>query len=129
MNKRGRPSKITQNTISKLESAFSYGCSDREACLLADIGEQTLYDYQNKNPEFKQRKELLKSKPILKARMTVVNNLESDANLAFKYLERRKRDEFDPRYKEVNLERRKTDNDLTDEEAEAFEDMLENLFQ
>lgn len=128
MNKRGRPVKMTRVVIEKLEEAFSYGCSDREACLLANIGEQTLYDYQRKNPDFKSRKDLLKSNPILKARVSVVNNLEDDPNLALKYLERRCREEFDPKYQRpLFTPNRESDNGLTEEECQSFEELIDNL--
>ncbi len=77
----------------KLEEAFAIGASDVEACLYADISPTALYEYQKKNKEFRERKERLKEKPTLKARQTVVQNLD-DKELAFKYLIRKRRDEF-----------------------------------
>nr|DAN37011.1 MAG TPA: Sf6 terminase small subunit gp1, octamer, DNA-binding, CAPS buffer.65A [Caudoviricetes sp.] len=94
-NKRGRPTIITPEIIAKLEQAFSLGCSDLEACIYADIGKTALYDYQEKNPEFTERKEALKQKLVLKARTIVANALEKeDENTAKWYLERKARDEF-----------------------------------
>jgi len=55
-----------------------------------------LYDYAEKYPEFTDRKEALKQRPILKARQTVVKSLE-DTNTAQWYLERKKKVEFSPR--------------------------------
>lgn len=93
--KRGRPTIITPEIIAKLEQAFSLGCSDLEACIYADIGKTALYDYQEKNPEFRERKEALKQKLVLKARTIVANALEKeDENTAKWYLERKARDEF-----------------------------------
>jgi hypothetical protein len=40
----GRPTKMTPDTVKKLEEAFLLGCSDIEACLVADISKQTLYN-------------------------------------------------------------------------------------
>jgi hypothetical protein len=80
--------------LQKLDIAFSMGCTDEEACLFANISKSALYEYQKKKPEFLEQKELSKFKPILKARMTVVDNLDKDPNFAFKFLERKKRDEF-----------------------------------
>lgn len=85
----GRPTIITEAVLQKLEEAFSLGCTDKEACVLADIAPSTLYNYQEANPEFLERKEQLKEKPILKARKTVVDSLEGDVNSAWKYLERK----------------------------------------
>lgn len=92
----GRPSIVTQRVIDKLEEAFAIGCSDREACLYANISMATLYNYQKVNKEFLERKEMLKEKPILRARQTVISNL-GDVNTAFRFLERKKSDEFGPR--------------------------------
>ena len=83
--------------VKKLDEAFALGCSDEEACIYADISKQTLYNFQDKNQEFLDRKQLLKSRPVLLARQAVINGFNSNPNLALKFLERRKRDEFDPR--------------------------------
>lgn len=92
----GRPSQVTQDALNKLEHAFSIGASDREACLFADISEEALYYHQRKYPEYIKRKELLKEKPLLKARNTVVNSL-NDPDHAEWYLERKGKDEFSSR--------------------------------
>lgn len=89
-----RPTKITEVVVKKLEEAFALGCSDEEACIYANICKQTLYNFQEKNQEFLDRKELLKSKPILGARQAIIKSFNSNPNLALKYLERRKPDEF-----------------------------------
>jgi len=90
----GRPSKITEITLHKLEEVFALGGSDKEACFYADISPSTLYNYQTENPDFLERKELLKENPILLARRTVVSEISRNPHIAFKYLERRRRDEF-----------------------------------
>lgn len=89
-----RPTIMTDEVVSKLEEAFAWGCSDKEACLWADIAEKTLYNYQEKYPEFVQRKEQLKETPVMKARKSVVNSLTNDPKLALQFLERKKKDEF-----------------------------------
>lgn len=94
MNKLGRPTKMTDLTVKKLEEAFALGCSDEEACVYADISKQTLYNYQHENRDFLDRKELLKQRPILKARQEVVSGLDSNPFFALKFLERKKKDEF-----------------------------------
>lgn len=92
----GRPSVMDQITLGKLEHAFSLGCTDKEACLFANIAPDTLYYYQSKNPDFCQRKALLKEKPLMKARSTVVESLD-DPNHAEWYLERKSYGEFSSR--------------------------------
>lgn len=89
----GRPTKMTDITLKKLEEAFAYGSTDEEACFYADISQQTLYNYQKENPDFIYRKEALKQRPILQARITIINNLDKP-KYAFKYLEKKKKDEF-----------------------------------
>lgn len=89
-----RPTVMTEEVIAKLEEAFAWGCTDIEACLWADIGEKTLYNYQEKHPEFLQRKEALKQTPVMKARKAVTGAFSSDPKLALQYLERKKKDEF-----------------------------------
>ena len=92
-----RPTIMKKEIIDKLEEAFLLGCSDSEACLMAGIAPATLYKYQEKHPEFTERKEMLKQKPILLARQTVVRGVQRDPDLALKFLERRKSDEFSTR--------------------------------
>ena len=91
----GRPTLMTPDTVKKLEEAFSLGCSDLEACLYADISKQTLYNYQEKNPAFIDRKEMLKDKLVLKARSNIAKSLSAGDNETSKwYLERKKKAEF-----------------------------------
>jgi hypothetical protein len=72
-----RPTVMTDAVLRKLEEAFLMGCTDIEACLYADIGERTLYDYCDANPEFSQRKNRLKTNPAIKARKLLFQALES----------------------------------------------------
>lgn len=91
-----RPTVMKEAVLTKLEEAFALGCTDLEASLYANIAPATLYNYQDKNPGFLERKEQLKMNPVLKARRTVVEAL-ADPVIAMKYLERKKKDEFSPR--------------------------------
>jgi hypothetical protein len=86
----GRPTVMTQEVIAKLEDAFSWGCTDLEACCFANISKDALYDYCNKNPKFSERKEVLKNHPVMKARRVVVAALEDDdINTAHKVIDRK----------------------------------------
>jgi hypothetical protein len=76
----GRPTVITAEAIRKLEAAFLRGCTDSEACFAADIGRTALYEYQQKNPEFTDRKERLKENPIFLARGVQLEALQSGCN-------------------------------------------------
>jgi len=85
---------ITQEVITKLETAFAMGCQDGEACLFAGVGKTTFYMFQRDNPDFVSRKEHLKQFPILKAREKIHTELGKDTHTARWYLERKARDEF-----------------------------------
>lgn len=86
----GRPTKMTDITVKKLEEAFAMGCSDSEACLFADISKQTLYDYCKRVPTFTDRKELLKSNPILKAKKVLLGALDNgDEKIAQWYVDKK----------------------------------------
>lgn len=93
----GRPTKLNSLTVKKLEEAFALGCTDEEACFYADISKVTLYKYQDKHPEFINRKEALKLRPVLQARQNVVQNLKTDVKNAQWYLERKTK-EFKQRH-------------------------------
>ena len=86
----GRPTAMTKETIQKLEDAFSWGCTDLEACCNADISKSTLYNYCDANPKFMERKEILKNQPVMKARRVVQAALdEDDINTAHKVIDRK----------------------------------------
>lgn len=92
-NKGGRPTVVTPEALLKLEEIFALDGTDEEACAFADISTSALYAYQEKHPEFQERKRRLKERPMLKARRTIVQALE-DPNHAFKYAEKKRRKEF-----------------------------------
>lgn len=87
---------MTNEVLLKLEDAFSISATDKEACFYAGISPTTLYSYQDKNPEFAERKEALKNKPNLKARQTIVQQLD-DVRVAEWWLEKKRPDEFGQR--------------------------------
>lgn len=93
--KRGRPSVITPDIINKLDYAFSIGCSDNEAISYAGISSSAFYNYIDKHPEYKERKEALKLKPVLKAKKANNDLIESGDPVHIRwFLERKKADEF-----------------------------------
>ena len=89
----GRPTKMTKETLSRMEDAFKFGASDEEACAYVEISMTTFYEYQKKHPEFKDKKEQWKNNPILRAKKSLCEGLDN-ADLALKYLERKRSDEF-----------------------------------
>jgi hypothetical protein len=94
IRKRGRPTVLNRYVLRDLKKAYCVDATDKEACSLAGISEKTLYNYQNRNPEFIHQKQVWKASLIFKAREALVNALEGDGRLAFRYLERRLPQEF-----------------------------------
>lgn len=100
----GRHTVMTSEVLTKLEQAFSIGCSDDEACIYADISRMTLQRYQKLNPEFCARKELLKQKLVLKARTNIAHEINGgNIEVSKWYAERKKRDEFGKVDTEINF--------------------------
>lgn len=105
-----RPTKMTDETIKKLEDWFMFWMTDSEACLYADISMATLYNYQNENPKFLEKKRLLKDNLKMHARLNLGKsikwemkdeNWDPDLTRALIdskwYLERKVKDEFSKR--------------------------------
>lgn len=89
----GRPSKLTPETVKKLEEAFAIDATVEEACFYADISRQTYYEWIKQNPKLADRFEALRQRPVLTARQAVVRSL-NNPDYAFRYLERKRKDEF-----------------------------------
>lgn len=90
-----RPEIITPEILTKLEMAFAYSLTDDEASLFCWISPRTLYRYIDKNPEFWHRKELLKKKPNIKAKMNWIEKMNNkDYQASKEWLERKSKDEF-----------------------------------
>lgn len=86
---KGRPlfdGKSLTSVLQKLEHVFAIGGTDEEACIYADISPSAFYEYQKSHPEFLERKRLLKAKPILKARETIMKRIGTDPKVAMWYL-------------------------------------------
>ena len=89
----GRPTVMTPQVVAKLEEAFAIDASVAEACFYADISRDAYYDFLKISPQFSDRVEALRQKPILKARQTIVRGLDEPANAKW-YLEKKKSTEF-----------------------------------
>lgn len=96
-DERGRPTVMTPENIEKLEEGFLKGFSDRESCLYAKIAPSTLYAFCQENPDFSERKELLKEQVKMKAKDNIQAAIHAgDKLLSQWYLERRDKD-FKPK--------------------------------
>lgn len=89
---------MTKETIGKLEEAFLFGATDREASLFANIHPDTLYAYCQANPSFSDRKELLKEQVKVRAKQNIANGIHAGEKMLSQwYLERKSKDEFSTR--------------------------------
>jgi len=89
----GRPTKQTPIAVKKLEEAFLMDCSIEEACFYAGISRQTYYTWIKDSPELLDRFEELRQEPFLKARKTILDNLDQPEHAKW-YMERKRKNEF-----------------------------------
>ena len=89
-----RPTKLTPETVKKIEEAFSLDCTVSEACFYAWISRETYYTFIKKYPEYADRFEALRNKPVLLARQELVKGMKWNPEMALKYLERKRKNEF-----------------------------------
>jgi len=91
----GRPTVIDENAIRILEGAFADGASDEMACFLANVSTTAFYQYQKKNPKFKERKAFLKEQVKYQAKKNIRDAIAAgDIHQSNWYLERKASDEF-----------------------------------
>ena len=87
--------KMTKDTLAKLEAWFANSLTDEECCLYADIHPATLYRYIEKNPKFWERKERLKKKPNIQAKVNWIKKINArDYQASKEWLERKSKGEF-----------------------------------
>lgn len=92
----GRPLKFNEEVVKKLEQAFAIGCTVTEACIYANISRETFYNNCKEGTGLYDRFMELRERPVLKARQTVVANLDN-VETAFRYLRCKRREEFSER--------------------------------
>ena len=95
----GRKSIIDELTLKKLEEGFSMGLTDTEASLYANISSRTLYNYQEKFPEFVQRKEQLKDNTKMHAKVNVHKAIKKGDEFNSRWYLEKKDDSFNPKSK------------------------------
>jgi hypothetical protein len=89
----GKPYKMTDVTVGKLQQAFALGSSVKDACIHAGISRDTYYAWIDADDELSDRLSASRLEPILKAQKTLVDNL-NDPKVAKWYLERRRPHEY-----------------------------------
>lgn len=96
--KTGRPTAMTPETINKLKEGFAQGFSVRNACIWADISQDTYFNYCKKNSRFSEQCKTLQQKPLIKSILVINKALnDGDVNTAKWYAERKAKDEFSTR--------------------------------
>lgn len=94
MAKVGRPSKMTDEVIRKIEEVAALDGSVAEMAYYADVHIDTIYAYMAQNIEFSERIKKLREKPVLAARQRAVKGATESYGNAMDYLKRKKRWEF-----------------------------------
>ena len=86
---------MDENTLQKLDGAFADGASDKMACFLAGISDNTLYNYQKEHPEYIERKTKLKDSVKFQAKKVIREAVnKGDVETSKWYAERKMKDEF-----------------------------------
>ena len=94
----GRPTVIDEITLLKLEEAYANHATDEQACFIANIGQSTLYKYQEDHPEFIERKRALKAMIGYQAKANIRRKIESgDLPTSQWWSERREKEDFSQR--------------------------------
>lgn len=90
----GRPTVMDELTLKKLDECFANGGTDIQACFIANISTQTLYNYQHEHPEYIERKQALKDMIAYQAKLKIKHDLETElgSKTAQWYLERKDKD-------------------------------------
>lgn len=123
----GQKAKMTPEKVKELEWYFLYWMTDEEACLLWDISRQTLNAYCQSNEDWREKKELLKRKPLITAKVNIVDKIDwQDYDASKWYLERKGKDEFST--KEI-VDQTNTNLDVTEELNDEQRKKIANRFK
>lgn len=83
--------------VQRLIDVFKFDASIEESIAYAGITYEQLIYFREVHPEFSQIESTCRELQNLAARQTLVGQIKTDGNLAFKYLERKKPAEFAPK--------------------------------
>lgn len=112
----GRPTKFTEETLSKLHEAYSIGANHEQAAYHAKVSLSTLHGWMKQNPNLRELVDGWRQRPTLRALNKVFESLATDTNSAWRWLERRHPDfmpvhrhklsgDNDPENKPIKIER------------------------
>jgi len=117
--------KFTETTVTKLKEAFALGADVSAACYYAEINRKTYYDWCKTHVGFEDECNRLREKPVLEAYQTVANDMDKPDTAKW-YLERKRKDEFSPKYV-IEKEHNPTEEALEKEEEDLAEKEQEIL--
>jgi hypothetical protein len=122
----GRPTKMTPEVVTKLEEVFALDGTVEEACFYAGISRNAYYEWVKANPDLNDRFNDLRQRPFLKARQTIVKNLDQPEHAKW-YMERKKKYEFTPRQEHTGADGKDLmPEPLTDEEKQALKSLIKS---
>ncbi|OGS33035.1 MAG: hypothetical protein A2218_07840 [Elusimicrobia bacterium RIFOXYA2_FULL_53_38] len=102
--------------ITQLKVAWGLGCPDVEAAALADVSTASLSRFLKNHPLIAEQKERLLQKPFLSCRNAILKAIAGgDADMALRFLERKKKAEFSTR-QELEVSEQEVYKELTDEQ-------------
>jgi hypothetical protein len=120
----GRPTKMTEEVIRKIEEVAALDGSVAEMAYYAGVHVDSVYTWLKDNKEFSDRITALRERPVLKARQTIVKALDQP-DYAMKYLERKKKNEFSTRTENTGADGKDLIPEaMTGEEKEALLSLL-----
>lgn len=93
----GRPTVMTDEVIRKIEEVAALDGSVEEMAYYAGIHRDTIYLHLKTDPEFSDRINALRERPVLKARQTAIAKMNESYSNAMDYLSRKKKLEFSTR--------------------------------
>lgn len=97
----GRKTKLTPEVRKKIEEAAALDASVEEMAFYAGVSRQSIHKWLTDDPEFSDRIEDLRQKPILAARQAALRHSTDSYGTAMDYLKRKKRAEFGDRQTHV----------------------------
>ena len=98
-----KPTKMDKETVKKLEEVAALDGTVEEMCYYANISRQTYYNWIKSFPAMELEFDRLRQKPFLKARQTIVKNLDNPVH-AFEYMKRKKKAEFSERLEQTGAD-------------------------
>lgn len=113
--------KNENRVIAKLEKATAIDATVEECLYYADISNDSYYRYLKANPDFRKRLAALRQRPVLKARRTIVKNIDQPEYAKW-YLERKKKSEFSQRIDTLDEGAREEIEKMRKELKELFKD-------